>query len=70
MTKPSEREATLQVRRWCPLEGTHQNAEYRQCGWQDHAHRLRLRRMFVCSDCGQGYFKREEFQRHQCGDCE
>ena len=62
------READSMLRRWCPEEQTHQDAEDALCGWADHVHRLRLRRMLVCRVCQQGYFTRRAFLDHECHD--
>lgn len=62
----ADRQALFQVRYWCPVEKTHQDDP--DCGW-DHdgkSHRLRKRRMAVCSVCEQGYFTRREFDKHEC----
>lgn len=73
--KPTvERQAVSMLRRWCPIAETHQDADDPNCGW-DHdwtyytySHRLRLRRMLVCSikGCEQGYFTEKEFLSHVC----
>jgi hypothetical protein len=55
-----------QLRRWCPEAGTHQNEDDPICGWSDHHHRLRIRRMLVCVICDQGYFAREDYDCHEC----
>lgn len=34
----------------------------------DPPHRLRKRRAVVCSSCTQAYFKRADFDKHECGD--
>lgn len=67
---PSERKAVSELRRWCPESGLHQDADDAMCA-SDHnawAHRLRLRRMLVCSVCEQGYFNRAAFDAHECHD--
>ena len=66
--KPIERHAMPMLRRWCPIAETHQDADDVWCGW-DHdseRHRLRKRRMLVCSVCQQGYFNQQEFDEHEC----
>lgn len=60
------REARSELRRWCPIAKTHQDEDDRECGWIDHRHRLRVRRMLVCSECGQAYFKQLAFDLHEC----
>lgn len=65
------REAKSELRRWCPYMKTHQDADDPVCGWlhsdyNNRSHRLRRRRMVVCSQCGQGYFTRQEFDDHEC----
>lgn len=66
----NERKAVSQLRRWCPIAETHQDIEDVACGWLDcrgvGSHRLRLRRMLVCDECEQGYFKQKEFNEHEC----
>lgn len=60
------------LRRWCPVAKTHQDADDPVCGRSDclgelrPTHRLRKRRMFVCSKCEQGYFTLNSFKRHEC----
>jgi hypothetical protein len=71
MTIPNaeERAATSQLRRWCPDGKTHQRADDPVCGWEHGdktGHRLRLRRMLLCSACEQGYFTQEAFDGHEC----
>jgi len=69
----TSRAASSELRRWCPDGLTHQDADDPVCGW-DHdfpdasktSHRLRLRRMLVCSECTQGYFTQEDFDGHEC----
>jgi len=61
---------TSQLVRWCPEAGTWQPRDEPVCLW-DHdtgTHRLRLRRMIVCSvaDCAQAYFSKEDFDAHAC----
>ena len=68
-----DRVAIAELRRWCPIGETHQDADDVWCGWSncfDHkaSHRLRLRRMLVCSGCGQGYFTKQDFDIHECRD--
>ena len=65
----SEREAISQRRRWCPEGKTHQDEDDPYCGWTHDdviSHRLRIRRMLVCSECEQGYFTNEAWDRHEC----
>lgn len=70
--KPPVRESISTLRRWCPIEETHQDADDPICqwihtdDWYKVPHRLRLRRMLVCSKCQQGYFKRDQFEQHEC----
>jgi hypothetical protein len=65
-----EREPIKQLRRWCPVAGTHQDIDDPECGWMDcgdkPSHTLRKRRMIVCSKCQQGYFKQADFDEHEC----
>lgn len=68
------RTAIPQLRRWCPYAKTHQDADYEACEWdycRDNQpgphHKLRLRRMLVCSTCQQGYFTQGKFDAHECG---
>ena len=62
------RTAQLQLRRWCPIAETHQDLNDVWCGWNhdDPTHKLRVRRMLICSDCQQGYFNKQEFVGHEC----
>jgi hypothetical protein len=60
------RRADSMLRRWCPIACTHQDVEDATCGWNHDNHRLRVRRMLVCSECEQGYFKRADFVEHVC----
>ena len=62
----SERQAISQRRRWCPEGETHQDEDDPICGWMDHPHRLRIRRMLVCSECDMAFFKQEGFDEHSC----
>ena len=68
----NERKARSEPRRWCPEGKTHQDEGDPICGWMDHggllgnAHRLRVRRMLVCSECEQAYFTKEAFDEHSC----
>ena len=67
------RQAILQLRRWCPIGGHHQDVEDVEClagdctgkarGW---AHLLRKRRMLICSVCQMGFFARIDFDEHEC----
>lgn len=71
MTKLTERASVQSLRRWCPITKTHQDADDPVCGSSDclegkPSHRLRLRRMLVCSVCQQGYFNKAEFTEHEC----
>lgn len=61
------RESRSERRRWCPEGKTHQDEDDPICGWS-HNHRLRVRRMLVCSDsdCAQAYFTKEDFEKHEC----
>lgn len=68
-----KRVAISQLRRWCPYNETHQDADWVDCPWADcgpnelsTGHRCRLRRMLVCSICEQGYFTKAEFGEHEC----
>lgn len=68
-----ERYGEWRLRRWCPIAKTHQDADWETCGWSNcyddsRDHRLRLRRMLICSiqDCQQGYFNQREFDEHTC----
>ena len=63
----SEREAISERRRWCKEAKTHQDEDDPWCGWShDGLHRLRIRRMLVCSACSQAYFTKEAFDEHEC----
>jgi hypothetical protein len=67
----AERVAISELRRWCPIAKTHQDANDPVCGWGnghegEKEHRLRSRRMLVCQTCQQGYFNRKEFNEHEC----
>lgn len=76
MTKDDQaaRTARSERRRWCPIGLTHQDEDDVTCGWTHEwpeqvwpgPHRLRIRRMLVCSECDQGYFNKEEFDEHEC----
>ena len=61
------RQARSERRYWCPEGETHQD-EFNgpSCAWVDHPHRLRIRRMLVCSECEQAYFNMEGFDEHEC----
>jgi hypothetical protein len=72
MSEPA-RQAVSQLRRWCPYSETHCDAAWIDCPWDgcgpnelNRGHRLRLRRMLVCSVCQQGYFNQKEFNEHEC----
>jgi hypothetical protein len=63
--------AKTELRRWCPIAGTHQDADDNKCGFDDcyedkPTHNLRLRKMLVCSECRQGYFDKKDFADHEC----
>ena len=62
----TEREAISQRRRWCREAETHQDEDDPICGWGDHSHRLRVRRMLVCSECDMAFFTKEGFDEHSC----
>ena len=65
----SEREAISQRRRWCPEMKTHQDENDPWCGWSHDdpdRHRLRVRRMLVCSECDMAFFTKEGFDEHSC----
>ena len=74
MTNPAaaeQRQASSQLRRWCPISQTHQDADWEECAWAEcyedrRSHRLRLRRMLICSECQQGCFNQKEFDEHEC----
>lgn len=55
-----------QLRRWCPVGEMHQDADDPICCGCDPSHRLRIRRMLVCSECEMGLFTKEGFDRHEC----
>lgn len=70
----AERQGVWRLRRWCPIAKTYQNADDGECMWEYCVsnrpyHRLRLRRMLICSvvDCQQGYFNQVDFDAHECG---
>lgn len=70
-TLPLPRKGEWQLRRSCPIAMTHQDADDPVCAWTDcipgkAGHRLRLRRMLICSECEQGYFTPAEFAEHEC----
>ena len=67
-SSPAIRSAARVLRRWCPIALLHQPADEPWCMSADEHrdHRLRLRRMFVCSRCEQGYFTQEMFDAHEC----
>ena len=67
------RVARSERRRWCPIGLTHQDEDDPDCGWEHEwadfmprSHRLRIRKMLVCSDCDQAYFEKENFDEHAC----
>ncbi len=62
----TQRTAKSELRRWCPEAKTHQDADDPVCAWMDHSHRLRLRRMWICSVCEMGFFERDDFSSHEC----
>ena len=62
----TERKARSELRRWCPEGETHQDEDDPICGWMDHTHRLRVRRMLVCSECDMAFFTKEGFDDHEC----
>lgn len=70
MSETVAREARSELRSWCPIGLTHQDEDDRECGWQhgilDIGHRLRVRRMLVCSECEQAYFNQFDFDFHEC----
>ena len=67
------RQSASRLVRWCPEGKTWQPADEPVCLWTHNDdgshHRLRLRRMLICSDkeCQQVYFTQEEFDDHICG---
>jgi hypothetical protein len=71
MSTIEDRVAIKQLRRWCPINETHQDADDARCMWSDcldqrETHRLRLRRMIICSNCQQGYFTMKDWDGHEC----
>ncbi len=65
-----QRTAHSERRRWCPIAKTHQDEDDPTCGWEHGdvvSHRLRVRRMLVCSVCEQAYFTQFDFDFHECG---
>ena len=65
-----ERVARNELRRWCPVAELHQDPDDPECFSLDctdkWTHRLRLRRMLICSVCEQGYFSKQAFECHDC----
>ena len=68
MSDQPTREARSELRRWCDISHTHQDADDPICGWNmwGQPHKLRLRRMLICSVCEMGFFKRADFESHEC----
>ena len=66
----SERKARSELCSWCSVAKTHQDADDRECGWVHGipgvGHRLRVRRMLVCSECDMAFFTKEVFDEHSC----
>lgn len=69
----TQRQAVSQLRRWCPVALLHQDIDDHYCNSEGgcgigryDTHRLRLRRMLVCSVCEMAFFKQEEFNAHEC----
>lgn len=66
----TERFIKNELRRFCSIAETHQDADDIVCGMNDctdkSGHKLRLRRMLVCSECEQGYFNKNDFAEHEC----
>ncbi len=61
------RQANSQRVYWCPDGKTwHPETDGSMCASLDHPHRLRIRRMLVCSECEQAYFTKEGFEEHHC----
>jgi hypothetical protein len=70
------RESVSQLVRWCPVgQFYHTYLEDAQCpaddcGSEAKNHRLRRRRMLICSVdyCRQAFFTKEGFNEHECGE--
>ena len=65
----TERKARSKRRRWCRIGKTHQDEDDPICCCEHGdilSHRLRVRRMLVCSACSQAYFTKEAFDEHFC----
>ncbi len=60
--------AIPQLRHWCKVGEMHQDPEVCTCEGCDPVHRLRLRRMLVCSVCEMGFFTKQGFETHECWD--
>lgn len=63
---------TSELKRFCPISELYQDADDPICssigcyvdrGW----HSLRLRRMWICSECREGYFNKADAEGHECG---
>ena len=59
-----------QLVRWCPIASTWQSTDEPECNWihndAGNAHRLRLRRMYVCPTCLRAAPK--ELAEHDCSE--
>lgn len=67
------RQAVSMLVRWCPIAGLYQDADDSWCNtnycYEDRiTHRLRLRRMLVCSICKMAFFTKKGFEDHECFD--
>lgn len=68
-----ERQSESVLRRWCPYSEVHCDPDWIDCPWEQcgphefsNGHKMRLRRMLVCSECQQGCFTQSEFNEHEC----
>ena len=65
-----QKKSANHLRRWCPIAKTHQDPAETECAHLDCGsganHRLRLRRMFICEICEQGFFDNKDFAKHKC----
>jgi hypothetical protein len=57
--------------RWCPVAETWQDEGDPMCMWDQcvgfkATHRLRLRRVLLCSVCEMAFFTKEGFDGHEC----
>lgn len=64
-----ERKAESKLMRYCEEAGCIYDVDESSCpGCFGSFHQGKVRRVFQCSVCEQGYFKRADFEAHECHD--